>query len=53
MWISGILADGAGVKQHKRRKGELRAVIGVTTAGRVEPLEMFTNTEWSDLQNHR
>jgi hypothetical protein len=48
--ISGILADETGVKQYKGRKGELRAVIGVTTAGRVEPLGTFTNTEWSDIE---
>ena len=48
--LSGILADGTGVKQYKGRKGELRAVVGVTTAGRVEPLGTFTNTEWPDIE---
>jgi hypothetical protein len=48
--LSGIMADGTGVKQYRGRKGELRAVIGVTTAGRVEPLGTFTNTEWSDIE---
>jgi len=48
--LSGILADGTGVKQYKGRKGELRAVIGVTNTGRVEPLGAFTNTEWSDIE---
>jgi hypothetical protein len=48
--VSAILADETGVKQYKGRKGELRAVIGVTTAGRVEPLGTFTNTEWSDIE---
>ena len=48
--LSGILADATDVKQYKGRKGELRAVVGVTTAGRVEPLGMFTNTEWSDIE---
>jgi len=48
--LSGILADETGVKQYKGRKGELRAVIGVSTAGRVEPLGAFTNTEWSDIE---
>ena len=28
--LSAIMADGTGVKQHKGRKGELRAVVGVT-----------------------
>ncbi len=28
--LSGIIADGTGVKRYKGRKGELRAVIGVT-----------------------
>jgi hypothetical protein len=48
--LSGIMADGTGVKQYRGRKGELRAVIGVTTSGRVEPLGTFTNTEWSDIE---
>jgi hypothetical protein len=48
--FSGILADGTGVKQYRGRKGELRAVVGVTTAGRVEPLGAFTNMEWSDIE---
>jgi hypothetical protein len=48
--LSGILGDGTGIKQYRGRKGELRAVIGVTNAGRVEPLGMFTNTEWSDIE---
>lgn len=48
--LSGIMADATGVKQYKGRKGELRAVIGVTTAGRVEPLGCFSNTEWSEIE---
>jgi hypothetical protein len=48
--LSAIMADGTGVKQHKGRKGELRAVIGVTHEGRVEPLGCFANTEWSQIE---
>jgi hypothetical protein len=48
--LSGIMADGTGVKQSKGRKGELKAVIGVTSAERVEPLGTFTNTEWSEIE---
>jgi hypothetical protein len=48
--LSGIMADATGVKQYKGRKGELRAVIGVTTAGKVEPLGSFTNTEWLEIE---
>ncbi|MFC1863728.1 hypothetical protein ACFL1Z_07230 [Thermodesulfobacteriota bacterium] len=48
--LSAIMADGTGVKQQKGRKGELRAVIGLTKEGRVEPLGTFTNTEWSDIE---
>jgi len=33
--FSGILADGTGLKQYRGQKGELRAVIGVTTSGRA------------------
>ncbi len=33
--LSGIMADGTGVKQQKGCKGELRNVIGITKAGRV------------------
>lgn len=48
--LSAIMADGTGVKQYRGHKGELRAVVGVTTAGRVEPLGTFTNMEWSDIE---
>jgi len=48
--LSGIMADETGVKQYKGRKGELRAVIGVTTAGRVEPLVSFSNTQWPEIE---
>ena len=48
--LSGIIADGTGVKQYRGRKGELRAVIGVTQKGRVEPLGSFTNTEWPIIE---
>jgi len=48
--LSAILADGTGVKQYEGRKGELRAVIGITNKGRVEPLGSFTNTEWEEIE---
>lgn len=48
--LSAIMADGTGVKQQQGRKGELRAVIGITKAGRVEPLGSFTNTEWPEIE---
>jgi hypothetical protein len=48
--FSGILADGTGLKQYRGRKGELRAVVGVTTSGRVAPLGTFTNTDWSIIE---
>lgn len=48
--LSAIMADGTGVKQYKGRKGELRSVIGITNAGRVEPLGCFTNIEWSEIE---
>ena len=48
--LSGIIADGTGVKQHRGRKGELRNVIGITKAGRVEPLGCFTNTTWPEIE---
>jgi hypothetical protein len=48
--VSGIIADGTGVKQHRGRKGELRNVIGITKAGRVEPLGCFTNTPWPEIE---
>jgi len=48
--LSGILADGTGVKQYQGRKGELRAVIGITKEGRVEPLGCFANTAWSEIE---
>jgi hypothetical protein len=48
--LSAIMADGTGVKQHQGRKGELRAVIGITKGGGVEPLGCFTNTEWPKIE---
>ena len=48
--LSAIMADGTGLKQYKGRKGELRAVIGLTNAGSVEPLGCFTNTEWPEIE---
>ena len=48
--LSGIAADGTGVNQHKGRRGELRNVIGITKAGRVEPLGSFTNTSWPEIE---
>jgi hypothetical protein len=49
--LSGIMADGTGVKQYRGRKGELRIAIGITTAGRVEPLGSFANTDWSEIEH--
>jgi hypothetical protein len=48
--LSAIMADGTGVKQQQGRKGELRAVIGITNGGCVEPLGSFTNTEWPEIE---
>jgi hypothetical protein len=48
--LAGIMADGTGVKLKKGKKGELRAVIGITQDGRVKPLGCFTNTEWSEVE---
>ena len=48
--LAALMADGTGVKQQQGHKGELRAVIGITKAGRVEPLGSFTNTEWSEIE---
>jgi hypothetical protein len=48
--LSAIMADSTGLKQYKGRKGELRAVIGLTSAGCVEPLGCFTNTEWPEIE---
>lgn len=48
--LSAIMADGTGIKQQKGKKGELRAVIGVTTTGSVEPLGTFANTQWGDIE---
>lgn len=48
--LSAIMVDGTGIKQQKGAKGELRAVIGLTTNGNVEPLGTFANTQWSDIE---
>jgi len=49
--LSGIMADGTGVKQHKGSKGELRTIIGISQQGRVIPLGSFVNTSWPDIEN--
>jgi len=49
--LSGIIADGTGVKQHKGSKGELRTVIGISQQGRVVPLGSFVNTSWPEIEN--
>lgn len=49
--LSGIMADGTGVKQHKGSKGELRTVIGISQQGRAVPLGSFANTSWSEIEN--
>lgn len=49
--LSGIMADGTGLKQYRGRKGELRVVMGVTENGGIEPLGCFTNTNWSEIEN--
>lgn len=48
--LQGIEADATGVKQKGGNKGELRAVIGITESGRVEPLGCFTNTVWPEVE---
>jgi hypothetical protein len=48
--LSAIMADGTGLKQYRGRKGELRAVVGISQAGRVMPLGCFTNTSWPDVE---
>lgn len=44
------MADGTGLKQKEGKKGELRAVIGITKSGRVFPLGCFTNTSWPEIE---
>lgn len=48
--LSAIMADGTGYKRQKGKKGELRSVIGVTATGQVEPLGIFANTQWSEIE---
>lgn len=48
--LSGIMADGTGVKQHKGSKGELRTVIGISQQGRVGPLGSFVNISWPEIE---
>jgi len=50
--LSAIIADGTGVKQAHGQKGELRAVIGITKSGHVEPLGSFTNTSWKTIEDN-
>jgi len=49
--LSAVMADGTGYKRQKGEKGELRAVIGITTSGEVEPLGTFANTAWNEIES--
>jgi len=48
--LTAVIADETGYKRPLGKKGELRAVIGVTTSGKVEPLGTFANTAWSEIE---
>lgn len=48
--LSAIMADGTKVKQKRGQKGELRAVIGITTSGKVMPVGSFVNTPWNEIE---
>ncbi len=48
--MSAIMADGTGVKQKGGQKGELRAVIGISKTGCVEPLGCFANKAWPEIE---
>lgn len=48
--LSATMADGTGVKQQKGKKGELRAVIGITTDKKLEPMGTFINTDWKQIE---
>ena len=48
--LSATMADGTGIKQQKGKKGELRAVIGITTDKELEPLGTFINTDWAQIE---
>jgi hypothetical protein len=50
--LSGAMADATGVKQQKGKKGELRAVIGITTDKKLEPMGTFINTDWSEIEKN-
>ena len=47
--LSATMADATGVKQQKGKKGELRAVIGITTDSKLEPMGTFINTDWAEI----
>ena len=47
--LSATMADATGVKQQKGKKGELRAVIGITTDSKLEPMGTFINTDWTEI----
>jgi len=45
-----IRKNDPDVRFCRGRKGELRTVIGITKAGRVEPLGSFSNTPWPEIE---
>jgi len=48
--LSGLMADGTGLKGYQGKRGELRVVLGLTRKGRLTPLGCFTNTSWGDIE---
>lgn len=50
--MSAIMADGTGFKKKKGGKGELRAVIGITRSGSVEPLGSYSNKSWDEIEKN-
>jgi len=51
-----IVADGTGFKgrpeEGKVKKGDLKVVVGVNTAGDVFPLGSWTDTTWKEINEH-
>ena len=51
-----IVADGTGFKGRpengKDKKGDLKVVVGVNTAGDVFPLGSWTDTTWKEINRH-
>lgn len=46
----GVMGDGSGLKKSGGRKGEIRALVGITDKGGLEPLGSWVDESWEQIE---